>query len=205
MNKSNYPALSGTLVVLYFLSLLMLLLSSCISVKPGAVRSGQKYYESFFVGDEGNQYFIKPLKFTSSTDEMMIDIVFRYNNELKGNATINYSITSDNLYKTPGKLIISTPMQQYTLTDNKLLFNEKYDDKYLSRFSASMPLADVAILFNDIRWEVEMTGYSNAINNNTLGSDERNLNVNHNLVVMKPTKKTQKVIQRLNSNLFVLF
>ncbi len=172
------------------IALLSIFLSSCMSVKPGAVRSGQKYYESFFVGEEGTQYFIKPLSFESADGQLILDIVFRYNNEIKGNATINYSIISSELFKIPGKVTLQNPLHEVTANDAKLLFNERDGKRYLSRFSVTIPLADLITLFKDNNWQI-------LVRHDALQTTTE--------MPFKPGKKTRKIIDKLNSNVFILF
>src|SRR5690554_5427078 len=69
--------LAGTSIAILVLTVLASI-PSCYSIKPGATQSGGKLYESFYLGEEGRQYFIKPLKFSGSDGRyIMIDFTFR--------------------------------------------------------------------------------------------------------------------------------
>src|SRR5690606_7037547 len=81
--------------------MLLLLLSSCFSVKPGTSRSARNLYQNFFIGEEGSQYFIKPIAFENDEKEkLQLDITFRYKDEVKDSATVNFSIVTKELNKT---------------------------------------------------------------------------------------------------------
>ena len=70
-------------------------LSSCFSVKPTSQKSSKKLVETFYVGIEGTQYFIKPLTYQveDSKEELEIDCIFRYKTKLSDSdsASINFS------------------------------------------------------------------------------------------------------------------
>ena len=88
---------------IFILSLLLIatvFLSGCFGIKPEKSGASGKLYETFFVGDEGTQYFIKDIKFSSNlnSDQTWTDITFRYKNELKDSATINFSFLNAKLF-----------------------------------------------------------------------------------------------------------
>ena len=167
---------------------LILIIPSCLTIKPSAVKSGKKLYETFFVGEEGTQYFIKPLIFETidSEDNLQIDFTFRYKNELNNIATINYSIVKDEIMRNVDSLIIISPPNKVTCSVNKLLFNEKRNKSYNSRFTTKISSLMLNNLFKSNEWEIK-------------------IHLNNKKYIFYPSRKTKKGINKINNNLFVLF
>ena len=162
-----------------------LLFASCFSQK-GLSNSGKKLYESFFVGNEGVQYFIKPLYFKSDNDKFNLDFTFRNKNDSNSNVNINYSIKSKNLIKSIDSIQIISDLSQITLLNNKLLFKEFKGKLFQSRFNGSTTLYNLMPLFKNNNWRI------------TVFENEEN-------AIYLPSKKSKKAISKLNKFLFVLF
>ena len=165
---------------------LLIILSGCMSIKPGATNSAKKYYETFYVGKDGTQYFIKPLSFNDedSNKELSLDITFRYKKVVKDSSKLNFSIEkSQKLMKSIDSLKISNDHQAILSYDIDLLFNEKDDDEYLSRFTTQIPLKNTHQLFDNNNWKF------------IIYSEKDKLS-------FKPTNKTQKIIRALRNDLF---
>jgi hypothetical protein len=175
-------------LIIWFLISIPLILSSCLLIKPGAVKSAKKLYETFFVGEEGTQYFIKPLFFKSSDNDNQIDIdfTFRYKNKIEGTSVINYSFLTNKVIKTLDSLVIENSNYKMTLSKNDLLFNERNKQGFKSRFTTKLPLDQLSLLFNNSNWHINI--YFN-------GSKDS----------FSPSKRTKKNIKALNYNLFILF
>lgn len=141
-----------------FIFSFLLVLSSCLSVKPGATKSGKKYYETFFVGEEGSQYFIKPFTFENSKlkEEVHLDLTFRYKNKINSNATINYSLFINEIIKEVDSISIVSSNIIIKSTENKLLFNERVKTNFKSRFSTEAPLSSLKQLFENENWEIQV-------------------------------------------------
>ena len=138
------------------LILITLMFSGCLSIKPSTTKSGKNYFETFFVGEEGTQYFIKPILFKDekSNEDLILDITFRYRNEIKDSATVNFSIRSSIIYKTIDSL-------KFTNNDNKiesdqlvLLFKERSKTGFTSRYSTRFSLNEIKEMFNNDAWEI---------------------------------------------------
>lgn len=174
-----------------FLLLIMssLTITSCFSVKPSSTKSAKNYFESFFVGDEGTQYFLKPLEFNSkgSKGELNIDFTFRYKNQVKDSVIVNYSITGENMIKALNEAYFQNSNASFHLNNIELLFNEKKDDKFMSRFTSKCSMADLIQLFQDENITMTLT-------------DENNQSY-----IFSPSKSTKKAIKSINDNLFVIF
>ena len=166
---------------------LLYILSGCMSIKPGATKSAKKYYETFYVGQEGTQYFVKPLTFNKedSDEKLLLDITFRYKKVVKDSSKLNFSVrSSQQLMKYIDSLKISNDHHDILSDDVNLLFNEKDDDEFLSRFTTQVPLENTRQLFDNNNWE--FTIYSNDI---------------HRLS-FNPAKRAQKAIKALSNNVF---
>ena len=171
----------------WFILCMLLILSSCFSVKPGATKAGGKLFETFFVGEEGTQYFIKPLKFTNEKSESLkLDITFRYKNEIKDSAIVNLSFLSNDLFKSIDSLRIDNGEYSTLIKELNLLFAERSKDMYNIRFSTKVNLADIKKLFerNDWRFLQYRNGES---------------------TLYTPNKATKKKIDKLNYEVFELF
>jgi len=172
---------------LSFIILLSLLFYGCLSVKPGASKSGKKYFETFYVGEEGTQYFIKPLLFENSESDknLLLDIAFRYKKVIKDSAIVNFSIKSPILYKSIDSLVISNGNVE--IRNNKIehLFNEKTNKEFLCRFTTKISLDKINKIFNNDEWEFAIF--------------EKN-----QMDKYKPHKKTEKAINILRDRLFIL-
>jgi hypothetical protein len=139
------------------LSLVILLfLVGCTSVKPTTSKGGKRYFETFFVGDEGTQYFIKPISFQDEdpSEDLFFDFTFRYKNEIKDSAIVNLSIVGPVLYKSLNGLKLSNGNATFETGNKniKLLFNEKNKKGFLSRFSTKVSLKSLKQLFESEDW-----------------------------------------------------
>ena len=174
----------------YFICILLpailLMISSCaLTVKPASTKSAKAYYESFFVGENGTQYFIKPIELDSEIDDakMLIDFTFRYKNEIKDSSVINFSIIGTNIIRSVDNIVFTNIV---SLNDISLLFNEKKGDKFISRFSVKCSTKEMIDIFNHSDMKINVT-------------------TNNTITLFLSHKKTQKIIRSLNDNLFVLF
>lgn len=133
--------------------LLLIIACGCFSVKPSSTKSGKKYFETFYVGDEGTQYFIKPISFKSekSNEDAVLDFTFRYKSEIKDSAIVNFSIKSALIYKSIDSLKISNKNMEVKSDKIKLIFNEK-KSSFISRFSTKLSVKEVKDLFNNNEW-----------------------------------------------------
>lgn len=167
--------------------LLMLICSGCLSIKPAATKSGKKYFETFFVGEEGTQYFIKPIFFKgeNSNENLFLDISFRYRNEIKDSATVNFSIKSSLLYKKIDSLSLFNKNNKIESDQVALLFNEKSKTGFTSRYSTRISLDRIKEIFNDDAWE--MTIYNDNIRTS-----------------YKPHKKSIRAVNAVRDQIFVL-
>ncbi len=171
------------LVVLFFA---LVLLNGCLSIKIGGVKSGKNLYETFFVGEAGTQYFLKPFYFYNKQKEsVIIDFTFRYKDVIKDSVMVNFTIKHANLFKTIDAAVINNDSMLCKLNNMVLLYNKKDGKYFLSRFSSKCALKDLDQLFLNDQWKIE---------------------VKSKLVTSQfyHNKKSRKKINKLNSELFVL-
>ncbi len=165
----------------------IIFMNSCLSMKPKGTKSGKKLFETFFVGKQGTQYFIKPLIFENNKNngKMHIDFTFRYKDKIQDSAVVNFSVIGDNIYKTIDKLKFSNNFANVETKKIKLLFNEKKKSSFVSRFSTLISVSDLYNLFKNNDWTITVE------NNNS-----------HS--IYKADKKSQKAITKLQEKVFVL-
>lgn len=167
--------------------LLILMISGCFSIKPSTTNSGKKYFETFYVGEAGTQYFIKPFLFKNdkSDEDLIVDITFRYRNEIRDSAIVNFSIKSSIMYKTIDSIKLSNNDIEIKTSKVELLFNETSKTGFTSRHSTKFSLKEVKDLFNNDVWEMSI------YNQNIIGT-------------YKPYRKTIRSINVLKDKVFVL-
>jgi hypothetical protein len=173
-----------TLVILFSISVM---LSSCMSIRPSATRSGNSSFETFYIGDGATQYYIKPVVFKSQKFDLKIDFTFRCADDLNANATVNFSMVGDSIVKSIDSLIFKCPSADFKTHEIKLIFNEKKKEKFTSRFTCSIPLS--------------------VLNSYTLDSSNSNIEMclKKEKEIFVPSKKTKRIFENLGGSLFVLF
>lgn len=140
---------------LFYFLLLTVILTSCFSVRPAAVKTNKKLFETFFLGDQGTQYFIKPLSFKDNSNNYLeMDITFRYLNKIQDSATINFSIYNKALIQAIDSLSIGNHSYSVTTKEIKYLFSERSKNFYKTRFSTKISLLDLKHLFSYSDWKI---------------------------------------------------
>lgn len=168
----------------YFL-LVITLFSSCLSVKRETNKSNKKLFETFFVGSEGTQYYIKPLKLNikgSTNQLLLVDFTFRYKNQVKDSTIINFSIFNNTIIQKIDSINIDNCLYSKNL---QLVFKEREKDIMISRFTVKSPLKDLVLLFNKKQWY--FTVYSQG-----------------KIFKFTSTKKTNNNIQKIKTSIFSL-
>ena len=162
------------------------LLSSCMTIKPGGVNSGKKYFETFYVGEKGTMYFIKPMLFVGEgDDELKVDFTFNYKTEIIDSVSIKFSIYDQSIYKYLDSLKIENSQYSLSLGAPNFLFNERKKENFQSRFDINTPLQNLPQLFSDKDWQISLYYKGETI-------------------AFHPHKKTQEIIETLDYNVFVL-
>lgn len=166
--------------------LALFLLSGCSALKTGVSGAGTRYYESFYVGAEGNQYFVKPISFRDllKKETLEVDLTFRYKRVLQDSAIINLSLKGPVVYKAVDTLIIANPNSSARIGSLDLLFNERTRAGFTSRFTAKIPLTELKNMFILPEWTftVHQGGQQS---------------------VFRATKKTRKALSAIRDHIFV--
>ena len=187
MNENIYKMKSFTLIKKVFVFGILIILSSCFSIKSEAVKSGKKLYETFFVGEAGTQYFIKPLMFSNkNNEELLLDITFRYKNEIKDSAVVNVSFLSEEVFKEVDSLKINNEANSIIIKKLKYIFSERNKEIYNCRFLFKVDLFHINTIFDSSNWHLI-------------------LYKNEGISKYTPSKATKKKIDKLNYEIFALF
>lgn len=187
MRKNNYTLFRNYSRL--FILLIVPALTGCFSVKTSSSKSNPAVYQTFYVGDAGMQYFIKPLTFEEENghnERLHVDFTFRYKTEIKDSATINFSIESSAILKSANRIVIKGVDYETVSSKAVLVFNEKRKDIFVSRFTAKVNLKELALTLNS-------TDPTKILATADTGH------------IYLPTKKTKRHLLYLKDNVFVLF
>jgi len=115
--------------------------------------SNKKYFESFFVGNDGIQYFIKPIECKGSNFyKIHFDIVLRIKNSFdnKDSATLNYTVFSNenNLHENQ-QLIWIDKIDTLKANNVKFMFKERNREIYSYRFTSKIANSDLRKCFTN--------------------------------------------------------
>ena len=156
-------------------------MQGCFNVKPSTPSAASHLYETYYAGDQGIQYFIKPMSFENVHREFFVlDITFRYKKVLKDSATINFSVLSRNHVPGIDSIRINNTV---LIKEIGYLYAENYRSGFLHRGTFKMPQADVSKLFDNNRWNI-VVYQKNGVGN------------------YRTTRKTAKKILKLKKNIF---
>ncbi|MFW5804637.1 MAG: hypothetical protein ACOCWG_05350 [bacterium] len=166
--------------------IIALILIGCAPVKSSPSGSVKKFYETFYVGKEGIQYFIKPISFTNDQGhELLMDITFRHKKQVKDSAVINISLLTSEVFKNLDSVVFTNSIQRINIKEIELLFNESKGKLFVSRFTMKPLVAEVNKLFNKSSWTI------------LIYQDKKKL-------TYSSSKKTRKIIQKLDNTLFAI-
>lgn len=176
-----------TIYIFFYIILILTVLQSCLGIKPGAMRSGKKLFTTFFVGEDGTQYFIKPILLSNNDrSELLIDVTFRYKNQIKDSAIFTFSLNDNIMYKMLDKITINSKNDKIIIENFDFLFVEKYRKEYKSRYTFKISLSDLVKIFKyeELKLEIENEGIKKEFISNS---------------------KTKKKIKKINDDIFSLF
>lgn len=177
MKKSNNN-------LLYLVSIILFTVS-CSPLKTKKMnKSTGGLYETFYVGKEGTQYFIKELEFKSKTNEMLaIDFTFRYNHNKTSNqensVIANYTFSNHRNIKIDSFLVGNKLRKKIQRT----IFKEKEKNKILTRQSVEISLGSLCDVLSQNNLEVILKG-------------------DNEILSFKPKKNTTKKVLSLQNNLW---
>ena len=173
---------------IFLFTIIIVFLSSCLSVKPGGIKSGSSLFETFYVGEGGTQYFVKPLEFENSEGDakIIIDFSFRhYEDSRKDTVITNYSLLDDQIIRKVESFKIENTATKSSFRNNSLLFNEKSKEIFKSRFTSHIMLSELKGLFDNEDWKIEIAVAGAKLH-------------------YFPSGKSRKIIPELQNELFVL-
>ena len=175
--------------IFYFLlsAFLIFFMTSCGGIKPSGTKSASSLYETFYVGEAGIQYFIKPLRFESATKSSVeTDFTFRVKKEIqpRDSVIVNFSLFSSKVIKEIDSLVIQSNGKRCVLPYKEYIYTEKEGNLFVSRFSTKGKLSSLETVFQDANWEILL--YSSE-------TKKEKFNISN---------KTEKKIMKINSNLF---
>ena len=168
-----------------FILLSIAFLFSCSTKKPAFTKSAAKLYESFYLGSETMQYFVKPLSFKNDSNSIALDITFKNSPSGQDSSTVNLSLFSQNFYKKINNISIENDSTKINLDNITFMFSEKQAKNYLSRFTAKLKNTDIQKIFKNSNWKISV--------------DSENVKSDY-----LPSKKTFKNIEKLNGEIFIL-
>lgn len=172
--------LNTSLVVLSFITIL----SSCLTIRPGAVKAGKSLYITY--GAEKNTiYFIKPLDLFQQKGKgsTAIDLTFEYSNIIDDTASIKISIYDQEVLKVIDSICFEGQNAKTTSHSARHMFSDRANKQYISRFETFVPLTIAKTLFGAQEWTVTIF---------TRGLER----------VYTSNRKTNNSIKRLTKNVF---
>ena len=141
--------------LILFISLF--LTSACIGIKPANSSKANRYFETFYVGDEGIQYFIKPISFDGvDKSSLKGDFNFRTKGDSTSEVIFNFSILGQTFYKSIDSIVLKNPSFKTTAYGITLTYNES-GKQYVSRFTSNISGGkDIVQLFESPDWEIHV-------------------------------------------------
>lgn len=161
---------------------------SCISLKPNSSKDAKKLYVSFYRGELGMQYFIKPLSLKGKDNTSFnVDFTFREAaaNEDSVKVVMNGSLFTEKKLSKIDSLQFHFSNTTCTLNNFDILYKEKEGKNYIIRSTSLLKFQDCLSLFKQENWIFHL--YS--------GSEKFKL---------VSTKKTNRAISSLYLNIFDL-
>jgi hypothetical protein len=172
-NIKNYK-----LLIIKSILLPAIFLNGCLSVKPTTTKSGKKFYDTFYVGEDGTQYFVKPISLENKMhqEQLTVDFTFRYKDQIKDSATVNFSINSIEIYKQIDSLHLQNRNIETKNSQIKLLFNESQRKKFISRYSLKISLKELKEIFDNDEWVITLHSSNKSIEYGIKQSSKKAIN-----------------------------
>lgn len=155
----------------YFYILIFTLLISCTTSKD--------HYETFFIGNNQSQYFIKPIEVENDDSEFSIDYTIRNIDSDTYDITSNFTIISDHPISKIDSVILNN---KHKIVDIDKLYLESKDDQFKLRSSMKVDYNFIKDFFteDDLAIEVFLSKYRfeynlNAKSNKRIRSIEEKL------------------------------
>lgn len=155
---------------------------------PHMARAGKKLFETYYLGDRGTMYFIKPLYFESvpGGKQLSLDLTIKYRDLAKDSATLNLSTFDKEVHKGMDSLRIDNGGTVVVLNRITPLFTEKKGKNFECRLSMQLPLAQLKALFEQKHWTITVFRAGTSVTYSDAG-------------------KTSVKIDQLRQNVFAIF
>lgn len=163
-----------------FYLFIMLLFTSCLSMKPASTKTGKNLWEEFFVSPGVMQYFIKPLAFQDKGDLFNVDFTFRNGWD---SVTVNFSQENKNIIASPDQVYFLINKDSIRIKSIQTLLNEKSKKKFARRNTGKISYSQLKQLMADDQWMVS-------------------LQMDSATKKYYPERKTKRHLQILKNNLF---
>lgn len=149
--------------------------------------SSENLYSTFFVGEDGTQFFIKQLDYymVENNEKLSLDYTFRYKDKIKDSVTINFTLFTNEFIKNIESFELKSDGKSALSNNAKLLYVDKKDNLCENRFTTKILLDDFLkyCKSNNQKIIIKYNNYSNTY---------------------LPENTTIKNIESLNKNLLLL-
>ncbi len=135
----------------------ILLFSGCLRVKSTSTRVN-KYYESFFVSDSIDQYYIKPMILKNKKESIAIDFTYRSHKTTinSDSSYINFTLISSSKQLKIDSVCYNNSQTSFTSIKNKFIYTSAHGKMYNSRFTSGVPSVSVSKLFANEGWTIRL-------------------------------------------------
>lgn len=137
-----------SLIIKLLFTAILLSNLSCAGIKPGSKSKAGKYFETFYIGDGKNQYFIKPIEFEEENHSAKIDFTIRDFEYKEKGGTANFSVFSNSIISKIDSVQINTESDTITIINLQRMFFEKYKSGYQIRNSFVISNSAIDVFFS---------------------------------------------------------
>jgi hypothetical protein len=148
MNKIREKILK---ICCYLIFACILVFPSCISIKPATSKSGKSSYESFFLENGNEQFYIKPILFKGEHNRLLVDFTLRTSGD---ECVANFSISGSEILEKPDSVVISNAQCSIQLTDINRLYTEVNKSCYQTRYTSKLQVSDLLKLMEHNLWNI---------------------------------------------------
>lgn len=175
---------------LFIFAISVFLFSSCSSAyKPAAQKGGKNLFTTFYLGEQGNQYFIKPIAFYSKESKAVLKVDFTFRgkeNKLADSAIFTFSYIESYPVKALDSVILQSISEKIVIQKPEKLFNQMKGKMFENRFQAKIPLIILRKMFKENVWQFVIVP------------------TNNKKVVFNALNKQQKRLKKLDFAIFML-
>jgi len=137
----------------YILILSFIYLTSCATGRYTGYSNN--IIETFYTGDAGTQYFIKPINIKGEIGNYLnFDLTFRVKNEIKDSATFNFSIFTNQSITEVDSLHWASSENHFSTNQINLMFVERSKKLFKCRFTCKIPLTTIRNFFRKADFKI---------------------------------------------------